>query len=40
MKVIEPAEGEMACGEFGPGRLPEPQAIMDWLGANEFLAAK
>ena len=31
VKVIEPAEGEMACGEFGPGRLPEPQHIMDQL---------
>ena len=25
--VMEPDEGEMACGEFGPGRLPEPEAI-------------
>ena len=25
VQVIEPAEGEMACGEFGPGRLPEPK---------------
>jgi phosphopantothenoylcysteine synthetase/decarboxylase len=32
VQVIEPAEGEMACGEFGPGRLPEPQDIMDSLG--------
>jgi len=40
VKVIEPAEGEMACGEFGPGRLPEPQAIMDWLSQNQFLRAK
>ena len=31
VRVIEPAEGEMACGEFGPGRLPEPQAIMDQI---------
>ena len=31
IRVIDPAEGEMACGEFGPGRLPEPQAIMDKL---------
>src|SRR5437660_7870233 len=31
VRVIDPAEGEMACGEFGPGRLPEPQAIMDQL---------
>src|SRR5436305_14211578 len=40
VKVIEPAEGEMACGEHGPGRLPEPEAIMAWLGDNGFLAAK
>lgn len=25
--VMEPDEGEMACGEYGPGRLPEPAAI-------------
>ena len=25
--VVEPDEGPMACGEFGPGRLPEPEAI-------------
>jgi phosphopantothenoylcysteine decarboxylase/phosphopantothenate--cysteine ligase len=31
VRVIGPAEGDMACGEFGPGRLPEPQAIMDQL---------
>jgi phosphopantothenoylcysteine decarboxylase/phosphopantothenate--cysteine ligase len=36
IKVIEPVEGEMACGEFGPGRLPEPSAIMAWL-TREFL---
>jgi len=28
IQVIEPVEGEMACGEFGPGRLPEPADIM------------
>src|SRR4028119_1681690 len=27
--VLEPDEGEMACGEFGPGRLPEPEAILE-----------
>ena len=27
LTVIEPAEGMMACGEYGPGRLPEPEAI-------------
>jgi phosphopantothenoylcysteine decarboxylase/phosphopantothenate--cysteine ligase len=37
VKVIEPAEGEMACGEHGPGRLPEPQSIVDWLNENGFL---
>lgn len=26
--VMEPDEGAMACGEFGPGRLPEPAAIV------------
>ena len=26
--VLEPDEGPMACGEFGPGRLPEPEAIV------------
>jgi phosphopantothenoylcysteine decarboxylase/phosphopantothenate--cysteine ligase len=25
--VLEPDEGPMACGEYGPGRLPEPPAI-------------
>jgi len=25
--ILDPDEGEMACGEFGPGRLPEPAAI-------------
>jgi phosphopantothenoylcysteine decarboxylase/phosphopantothenate--cysteine ligase len=37
VRVIDPVEGEMACGELGPGRLPEPQAIMEWLAANKFL---
>ena len=32
VRVIEPAEGEMACGEYGPGRLPEPQDILDAIG--------
>lgn len=25
--ILDPDEGTMACGEFGPGRLPEPEAI-------------
>jgi phosphopantothenoylcysteine decarboxylase/phosphopantothenate--cysteine ligase len=32
--VVEPDEGEMACGEYGPGRLPEPDAI---LGEIEYI---
>jgi len=27
VSVLDPDEGVMACGEFGPGRLPEPDAI-------------
>ena len=34
-RIIEPAEGEMACGEFGLGRLPEPHEIVDQL--SDFL---
>jgi phosphopantothenoylcysteine decarboxylase/phosphopantothenate--cysteine ligase len=26
-QVLEPAEGHMACGDAGPGRLPEPETI-------------
>ncbi len=28
IRVVGPDEGEMACGEFGPGRLAEPVAIV------------
>jgi phosphopantothenoylcysteine decarboxylase/phosphopantothenate--cysteine ligase len=38
--VIDPEEGEMACGEFGPGRLPEPGAIAEFLKSNGFLGGK
>ncbi len=27
--ILEPDEGEMACGEYGPGRLPEPERILE-----------
>src|SRR3546814_17945925 len=27
--VMEPDEGPMACGEFGPGRLPETAAVLE-----------
>ena len=26
--VVGPDDGEMACGEFGPGRMAEPAAIL------------
>ncbi|MCB8878820.1 bifunctional phosphopantothenoylcysteine decarboxylase/phosphopantothenate--cysteine ligase CoaBC [Acidisoma cellulosilytica] len=29
--VVEPDEGPMACGEFGPGRLAEPAIILDHI---------
>ncbi|MGS1018143.1 bifunctional phosphopantothenoylcysteine decarboxylase/phosphopantothenate synthase [Allosphingosinicella humi] len=32
--VLEPDEGEMACGEFGPGRLPEPAHIFEAITSN------
>ncbi len=35
VKVMQPDEGEMACGEFGPGRLPEPEMV--WLEIAELL---
>jgi phosphopantothenoylcysteine decarboxylase/phosphopantothenate--cysteine ligase len=28
VQIIGPDEGEMACGEFGPGRMAEPEAIL------------
>ncbi len=42
--VLDPDEGAMACGEFGPGRLPEPavihRAIQAALGAPAVLAGQ
>jgi len=32
--VVEPDEGEMACGEYGPGRLPEPERILAAIAAR------
>lgn len=32
--VLEPDEGPMACGEFGPGRLPEPDRILMAVGSR------
>ena len=35
--IMPPDEGDMACGEFGPGRLPEPAAIAHSI--SQLLAA-
>ncbi len=32
--VLDPDEGEMACGEYGPGRLPETEAILAAIAAQ------
>lgn len=34
VKVVGPGEGDMACGEFGPGRLAEPEDIADAIEAH------
>src|SRR3954463_2824114 len=33
VSIVEPDEGAMACGEYGPGRLPEPEAIFAAIDA-------
>lgn len=30
-RIIEPAEGVLACGDTGPGRLPEPAELVEWI---------
>jgi phosphopantothenoylcysteine decarboxylase/phosphopantothenate--cysteine ligase len=34
VRVMEPDVGPMACGEFGPGRLPDPEAIWTAIAAQ------
>ncbi len=36
--VVGPDEGDMACGEFGPGRMAEPEAIL--AAAERLLASR
>ena len=38
--VVDPDEGPMACGEYGPGRLPEPEAIIHFLEKLPFLSSE
>ena len=44
IKIIGPDEGDMACGEFGPGRMVEPEEIsaeiIKYFGDNSPLAGK
>ena len=35
VRVMQPDDGEMACGEFGPGRLPDPEDV--WLEIADAL---
>ncbi|MEJ5977578.1 bifunctional phosphopantothenoylcysteine decarboxylase/phosphopantothenate synthase [Novosphingobium sp. PS1R-30] len=37
--VMAPDEGAMACGEYGPGRLPEPEAIWARIAGHFGLAS-
>jgi phosphopantothenoylcysteine decarboxylase/phosphopantothenate--cysteine ligase len=39
VQLLDPDEGEMACGEFGPGRLPEPAAILEWVARTRSALA-
>ena len=34
VKLVGPAEGDMACGEYGPGRMAEPQEIYEAIGQS------
>ena len=34
LTVLDPDDGPMACGEYGPGRLPEPSAILAFLDTH------
>ena len=34
--IMDPAEGWLACGIIGVGRLPEPEAIVEWLESKMF----
>ena len=34
-RIIPPSTGEQACGEYGPGRLPDPQQILTEIYSHE-----
>lgn len=29
--IIEPAEGRLACGDSGVGKMPEPEVLLEWI---------
>jgi len=33
-RVLDPAEGHLACGSYGPGRLPETEEIIGAIGES------
>ncbi len=39
VEVIDPDSGPMACGEFGPGRLPDPEIIWAEIAARFGIVA-
>ncbi len=44
LRCVGPNDGDMACGEYGPGRMAEPQeilaAIADYFGGDARLAGR
>ncbi len=31
MEVVEPASGRLACGDVGPGKMPEPEVLYEYI---------
>ena len=40
IRILQPDEGPMACGEFGEGRLPEPGRIFEEISKNLYVTDK
>lgn len=40
IQIIPPTEGDMACGEYGVGRMAEPEAILDFLARHPAARVK
>ena len=39
IRILQPDEGPMACGEFGAGRLPEPERIFEEISKSLYVIA-